>query len=768
MINRGAAATIGGTSAGTPLFAGIVALLNQYLVAKGVEAQPGLGNINPALYRLAQATTDVFHDIIDGDTFLPCQQGSPNCVNAKLGFGAGPGYDLATGLGSVDAYRMVKEWTAGTSTTTTVSGNPSTFALGGVVQLTAIVTGNGAVPPTGNVNFLANDSLLGGDTLFVTAGVARATITIDATRIAAGNGTVTAFYEGDGIYSGSAGSVKLTLQLPTTGSLVVPAIDPNPVYQVVDSWPYMVTLSEKAGVATRLTSFSVDGATQSLSLFSSVNIPAKGAVVASLAGVALLTPRTRTFKFSGVDAGGGTWTREIDVPFLPGSAPFNPLMTLTSAPSTVSRNPGADPNCPWSQQLTVQEQSGFFVQLNGFAAGSTDLSSSIQRIFGTTRLAPYGVLQGTLCVSSNSSSLPPRTIQVAGTSEIGSTVTASTTAFYAPAAPQPAAFSVSPSAVAMLADSASQNGGASVNLNFAGGANQDWTVAVVTSGHATNWLTVSPLSGTGPATLNIKAAGAGLSNGVYDATLVVQATNAMPQYANIRVIFVVGGSPSMFITDVSNGASPSPAFAPGMLVDVSGSQLALSEQRAGNGSTVGTSFLPFTMGGVSATVNGVSAPLYSISSEKVRLQIPYETRLGTAVLGINNNGRVAHSLLGINVASPAIFSNATGYMLPSSTGRRGQTVTAFITGDGDVAPFLATGATPISGTAASSLPQPMLPVTVTVGGVAAAVRFSGVPPGLVGVTQINFTIALETPIGVQPVIVRVGGIASSPANLTVN
>jgi hypothetical protein len=41
----GAAATTGGTSASTPVFARILTLLNQYLVSNGIQSQPGLGKI---------------------------------------------------------------------------------------------------------------------------------------------------------------------------------------------------------------------------------------------------------------------------------------------------------------------------------------------------------------------------------------------------------------------------------------------------------------------------------------------------------------------------------------------------------------------------------------------------------------------------------------------------------------------------------------------------------------------------------------------------
>ncbi len=81
--------------------------------------------------------------------------------------------------------------------------------------------------------------------------------------------------------------------------------------------------------------------------------------------------------------------------------------------------------------------------------------------------------------------------------------------------------------------------------------------------------------------------------------------------------------------------------------------------------------------------------------------------------------------------------------------------------------MLATGATPFVATPIALLPQPTLPVTVTVGGVPAPVAFGGIPSGLAGVTQINFVIPDDAPLGAQPVVVTVGGVASPAATITV-
>src|SRR5206468_1412271 len=109
-VYSGGATYFGGTSVAAPIMAGIATLLNHYLVSTGAAQQPGLGNMNPALYRLAQTTTGVFHDIVNGDNSVPCVSGTPDCVNGSFGQKAGPSYDMATGLGSVDATNLVHQW----------------------------------------------------------------------------------------------------------------------------------------------------------------------------------------------------------------------------------------------------------------------------------------------------------------------------------------------------------------------------------------------------------------------------------------------------------------------------------------------------------------------------------------------------------------------------------------------------------------------------------------------------------------------------------
>ena len=89
-----------GTSEATPLFAGIVALAAQ------VAGHP-LGPVNPALYRLAAAHARGIADVTKGSNTVSFTQGGRR--HTVRGFTAGPGYDLASGVGTVDARYFVGE-----------------------------------------------------------------------------------------------------------------------------------------------------------------------------------------------------------------------------------------------------------------------------------------------------------------------------------------------------------------------------------------------------------------------------------------------------------------------------------------------------------------------------------------------------------------------------------------------------------------------------------------------------------------------------------
>ncbi|HMC59376.1 MAG TPA: hypothetical protein VKJ01_09315, partial [Candidatus Solibacter sp.] len=376
--------------------------------------------------------------------------------------------------------------------------------------------------------------------------------------------------------------------------------------------------------------------------------------------------------------------------------------------------------------------------------------------------APYGMLQGNLCFRGPDAPTF-KNYQLTGTSpELGTTVQATLQVTFGPAAAAPSTFSVSTQAIQLTVPGPSNTPSATLGLSF-GGASTAWRVGVSPANLTTTWLTISPRSGTGAAQLTVQVSGAALSPGVYTATLNIQATNAIPQAIDVPVTLVVGASGAMKITAIANAGSYQNAAAPGMLMTVFGTGLASTPAQATGAP------LPLSLNGVSATVNGITAPVLSIAPTQITVQVPYETGLGTAVLGVNNHGQVAAFYFPVSIAAPGIvgftLDPIVGVAVPSA--RAGAGVALEITGDGDVNPFLATGATPSSGTAAARLPKPRLPVSATVGGLAAAIRFVGIPPGAVGITELDITIPAKTPTGLQPVVVTVGGVASPPLNLII-
>jgi subtilase family serine protease len=91
---------IGGTSEASPEFAGIVSLADQW-------AGHGLGLLNPAIYRLQAAGKPGIVDVTSGNTTVSFTQGGS--THTVPGFDAVSGYDLATGVGTINGARFVPE-----------------------------------------------------------------------------------------------------------------------------------------------------------------------------------------------------------------------------------------------------------------------------------------------------------------------------------------------------------------------------------------------------------------------------------------------------------------------------------------------------------------------------------------------------------------------------------------------------------------------------------------------------------------------------------
>lgn len=224
----GTFALAGGTSFSAPIFAGMLAVLNQ------VKNATGQGNINPTLYALASnATTyaSVFHDITTGTN--ACTGGVTYCSTAGASqYAATAGYDMATGLGSFDFARLVAAWPAASSGTgaqvaSTVSLSAATLtpASGATDVITITVSaGAGHAVPTGTVTVYVDGSATGTP---VTLSNGVATYTYPGTTTGASH-VLLAKYSGDAATLPSQGAIALTLAGSTaatgTFALSVPGI----------------------------------------------------------------------------------------------------------------------------------------------------------------------------------------------------------------------------------------------------------------------------------------------------------------------------------------------------------------------------------------------------------------------------------------------------------------------------------------------------------------------------------------------------------------
>jgi uncharacterized protein (TIGR03437 family) len=763
----GANIGVAGTSASSPAFAGILALLNQYVVSKGFQKQSGLGNINPQLYRLAQAAPSIFHDTVQGDNIVNCLQGSPDCLTGSFGYQAVAGYDMATGLGSVDANALVTQWNTQTQgVTVSLVVDPARPMVNDTVAVSAIITPSGGGTPTGSVSFSASSTVpLGTASITPRDGMFAADLFFPAYRLGPGAFLLAAQYSGDAAFSGGGATKVLTIVAPTGAAGIVPSF-PNTVWPNLElpdaqglAWQTTFSLREVGGVPAMITGFTIDGQAQTLSgYFPSPAIQANSSVSTTVVFRNLAPPVTRVFALSGVDSGGHSWNVQFTVN-------YNPLLpagnvNLTATPLTIAQNPAADPSCQWSTQLNVDDVGGYQGAVGAFYAGSVNMFSQTASIFGTTRVDAYGSLQGTLCFGGIT---PPASDSIIVA--FGGVLDQVTVNFAGPIS-SPSQISTTPASVALTASQNTNSSATTATATLQVGITDkthSWTATILPASRVGSWLTASQYSGTGPGQITLTANGTGFEPGVYRGLVVIQSATAMPQSVTVPVMFVFGASTSgTAITKVVNPATFQATAASGMALTVIGTNL------AGATDTYSTSPLTYSpVHGVTATVNGAPAPITYLSPTQINLQIPYEAGAGWAVVGINNNGQIAGFQFQISPSAPGIYVDGNGAIVPKSTAKAGDVVTVLVNGAGEVSPAQRTAFAYAANTAPASLAKPVLPITVTVGGVRAFVQFVGLQPLTYGTTQVAFIVPSGAPSGVQPVVVTVGGVKSPAGNLTV-
>lgn len=196
----------GGTSASAAAMAGIMALVDQKYGRQG--------QANFTLYALANQQPSVFHDITIGTNDVVCDLNDPLCTTPVPGssgneysygvYAAAPGYDMASGLGSLDVNALIVNWNKITylPTSTTLQLSPASLTHGSRVTLTASVHANsGTQVPSGDVgiNTTSPIPLMASNELTLAGGSATGTWNF----FPGGTYQVTARYAGDGTFAAS-------------------------------------------------------------------------------------------------------------------------------------------------------------------------------------------------------------------------------------------------------------------------------------------------------------------------------------------------------------------------------------------------------------------------------------------------------------------------------------------------------------------------------------------------------------------------------------
>jgi len=248
---------IGGTSAATPAFAGVAALLNQ-------KTGTRTGNANYGLYALAASDANyptdcnasqnggpnsacVFNDVTSGNIAVACVLGSTDAYNntnwcagtgntfgvtvingtATPAFKAGAGYDAATGLGTINVANLLSKWNNAnrSMTTTTVSGANGGSPSGSNFTATISVSPSAAA---GTVSLIALSSASPNSILGVIGGsssnnqttpfkLTNGTVNVQTNLLPPGTAYVAASYSGDATHAAST-STPLALSGTVSGA----------------------------------------------------------------------------------------------------------------------------------------------------------------------------------------------------------------------------------------------------------------------------------------------------------------------------------------------------------------------------------------------------------------------------------------------------------------------------------------------------------------------------------------------------------------------
>jgi uncharacterized protein (TIGR03437 family) len=260
---------------------------------------------------------------------------------------------------------------------------------------------------------------------------------------------------------------------------------------------------------------------------------------------------------------------------------------------------------------------------------------------------------------------------------------------------------------------------------------------------------------------NVKVTATSIADSTVQATANVALTVApvaIGAITNAASFLMDAVSPGEMVTLFGNGLGPATLVGP---------------QLAANG-TVAT-----TVSQTQVFFDGIPAPIVYVQAGQTTVMVPYEVagKTSTQVVAVYQGQRSAPLTVPVAPSAPGIFTqdgkqgsilnvNSDGTVTLNTTNARaaaGSTIEVYATGEGQTSPSGADGVLNNGPT----LPKPLLPVSVTIGGKPAQVSYAGAAPqGVAGFMQLNVVIPSGLSPGAQSLVLTIGP-NMSPAVVTV-
>jgi uncharacterized protein (TIGR03437 family) len=562
------------------------------------------------------------------------------------------------------------------------------------------------------------------------------------------------------------GTVTVTLTVPASSAL--PPVDPGiiPVTLVVSSAPFIVPWGD-APVDFEAVAGGPSPSSQQVRVFaaadSSEPVQVQAAVQTDSGGNWLSvtpssyeTPGLLTAKANSTGLAAGTYTGRISVQgpantvIVPAQLFVDPV-TPPVSPASISFTGEAGNASPKAVSLTVQQGSGYSVSVQTQSGGNwlsaTGNANSFTVAANTAGLAA-GTYQGTVVLTS-----PSRpTLQVPVTLNL-----------LAP----PARLSVSPASLSftalpnqtvvqsLIVASPGASGVFTCTLS-----SYPWQVGL--SAGLSGGCSYGNTAAT-PAVVQVQVSAQW--PGTYSGSVILQWTGG-----SVTVPFALGVTASSVLAPVLagivNSASETPGpISPGEMITLFGAGIG----PAPTGFALDASGkVPVDLANTEVIIDGQAAPILYASATQVNAIVPYDAgTTGTAtVQAVCNGFHLGTWTVPLAPAAPGIFTaGSTGVgqaaalnqdgsaNSASNPAARGSAIQLFGTGEGQTSPANVTGGVTGSGNSTTQ------PVTVTIGGIDAAVTYHGSAPGEVaGVFQVDAVVpAGVTPGPAVPVIISVGG-----------